>query len=617
MPGPDTIVVPAGVYVFDPPFGAIEANPAEATYAGDLDVTGDVTVTGAGAAATIVDAAGIDRAFDIADGVTIAMTGLTIRNGNAGGDRGNPPSLLGGGILNEGTLTFSDGVIADCVAVGGGGGIANFGTLTILRSTIRGNATVGRMPLFLLGGGGIESVGATLSITDSLIADNLSTTIGGGINAFNSSGVAGPVSLTNVTMTGNRAEQLAGGGTFGNTVTTFSNVTITANASGGNVGGVSLTGLAATLGNSIVAGNTAAGSVPDCTGIALSFGHNLIGDATACMIGGVFVGNLSGVSPILGPLQQNGGPTLTRALRSASPARDAGSPLLPGSGGGACAAADQRGIPRPVGLACDMGAVESSCGDGTQQGFELCDDGNTTDGDGCDSNCTPTACGNGIVTGGEQCDEGAGDADCCTAGCALVDADGDGACDRVDPCTGVTVLAPRLTIALGQPASGDEQIAFAGSVTLPLPLEPRLDPLRRGMRVVLSGANGTILDEIVAPGDGQVQAYGWKTSGFVFVPGPPPNLVGHRFIYGDRRVDPILPSGINSVKIRRTPNLSDRFLFKVRGKAGAIPVTSDDLPLAVALVLDVPTAATGQCAEVAFAAGDCAVSRNGKRMICH
>ncbi|MCC6766611.1 MAG: DUF4215 domain-containing protein [Deltaproteobacteria bacterium] len=72
-----------------------------------------------------------------------------------------------------------------------------------------------------------------------------------------------------------------------------------------------------------------------------------------------------------------------------------------------------------TGEACDDGnlavgdgcsptcTIEGACGDGIQETFEQCDDGNTANGDGCDANCTPTGCGNGIVTVGEQCDEGA------------------------------------------------------------------------------------------------------------------------------------------------------------------------------------------------------------------
>ncbi|HJX38325.1 MAG TPA: choice-of-anchor Q domain-containing protein, partial [Anaerolineae bacterium] len=69
-------------------------------------------------------------------------------------------------------------------------------------------------------------------------------------------------------------------------------------------------------------------------------------------------GDITGVSPNLGPLQDNGGATLTHALLPCSPALDAGNPAAPGSGGAACASTDQRGTSRPQGSRCDIGAYE-------------------------------------------------------------------------------------------------------------------------------------------------------------------------------------------------------------------------------------------------------------------
>ncbi len=61
-----------------------------------------------------------------------------------------------------------------------------------------------------------------------------------------------------------------------------------------------------------------------------------------------------------------------------------------------------------------------SCGDGTTDPAEQCDDANLIDGDGCDSNCTRTACGNGVVTDGERCDDGnLHDGDGCDANCTI------------------------------------------------------------------------------------------------------------------------------------------------------------------------------------------------------
>ncbi len=118
-------------------------------------------------------------------------------------------------------------------------------------------------------------------------------------------------------------------------------------------------------------------------------------------------------------------------LGSGSPAIDAGDPTyVPAVG-----EIDLDGAARRNGPRVDCGADEAtSCGNGTTEPPELCDDGNLLDGDGCDSNCTPTGCGNGITTAGEQCDDGnTAGGDCCDASCQL---EADGApCDDTNPCT--------------------------------------------------------------------------------------------------------------------------------------------------------------------------------------
>jgi Ca2+-binding RTX toxin-like protein len=106
-----------------------------------------------------------------------------------------------------------------------------------------------------------------------------------------------------------------------------------------------------TMRNSILAGNTdRGGQAPDCgqfSGNAFtSGGHNLLGSTVGCTFA-PSTGDLQNVDPRLGTLANNGGFTPTHALSKRSPARNAG--------GGDCASADQRGVPRN---ACDIGAYE-------------------------------------------------------------------------------------------------------------------------------------------------------------------------------------------------------------------------------------------------------------------
>src|SRR5205823_215714 len=89
--------------------------------------------------------------------------------------------------------------------------------------------------------------------------------------------------------------------------------------------------------------------LPDCAGILTSQGYNLIQNTAGCTIFGFSTGNITGRSPLLGPLQNNGGPTFTQAPLSGilgSPAIEHGSPFTTDTT--ACLSFDQRGIPRPL-----------------------------------------------------------------------------------------------------------------------------------------------------------------------------------------------------------------------------------------------------------------------------
>ncbi len=111
-----------------------------------------------------------------------------------------------------------------------------------------------------------------------------------------------------------------------------------------------------TLANTSIADNQT-GS--DCRSPVESRGHNLVGDGCLCTTTGDLVGTVSEpIDPLLGELRDNGGPTLTHALLPGSPAIDAGNPAPPGTVGTACPATAQRGVARPQGPRCDIGAFE-------------------------------------------------------------------------------------------------------------------------------------------------------------------------------------------------------------------------------------------------------------------
>ena len=98
----------------------------------------------------------------------------------------------------------------------------------------------------------------------------------------------------------------------------------------------------------------------DCYGFLHSSGYNLIETTSNCTIfglGGDLTGNVTGQDPLLGPLQDNGGPTQTQALLADSPAIDAGDPSGCTDDLGAALTTDQRGFPRPVNGTLRHGSV--------------------------------------------------------------------------------------------------------------------------------------------------------------------------------------------------------------------------------------------------------------------
>src|SRR5262249_7387497 len=134
----------------------------------------------------------------------------------------------------------------------------------------------------------------------------------------------GTLAISNSTFSGNSASGYSvwivgislGGGIYNNGTLTLNNSTISGNSVTFGVyifgyGGGILTSGGLNTRNTIIAGNTA-GTGPDISGNLGSLGHNLIGNTTGG--GGFDATDLLNVNPLLGPLQNNGGPTKTRAL---------------------------------------------------------------------------------------------------------------------------------------------------------------------------------------------------------------------------------------------------------------------------------------------------------------
>jgi len=349
----DTIVIPAGTITL--------TGPADAS-GGGLPITKTVTIQGAGPGLTIIDGGGLERGMLIyaTAGPSVAISNLTIRNGvdrtvfggagmfiDAGltvtltnvaisGNRALGPGDGGGVLVYSGsTVTMSNVVVSGNASAAFSGGIVNFGTLTLTNVTVSGNSATN-------GAGITNSSEGVLTLANVTVSENTASEFGGGLDNF------GAAALTNVTVSGNAAT-IDGGGieNAGGSTLTLVNVTVSGNTGGGivNLGTVILK-------NVLLSGNTAPPEDSNCefdpATPVTSLGHNLDSGTTCGFTG---PGDLNNVNALLGPLQNNGGLTRTHALLSGSPAINAGTNT-------GCPATDQRGVGRPQGATCDIGAFE-------------------------------------------------------------------------------------------------------------------------------------------------------------------------------------------------------------------------------------------------------------------
>jgi len=282
-------------------------------------------------------------------------------------DNNNASAGVGGGIYNGGassTLDISSSTISNNSVLNNGGGLfINAGTVTITDTTISANKNSGAIGIQL--GGGIYNHGA-LNLQRSTISANEAYS---GAGIYQSS-AAGLLSIANSTISGNispetysgsKATSGTGAGLYIRAATTLSNTTITGNRANISGGGFYIDNASPTISNSIVAANqqgytgyTPAVSLNNCafagTGSLDSSGYNLADDSTCGLAAG---GDDQAGGITLPALAFNGGPTQTHAIPAASPA----------DGTGQCTTGtDQRGVSRPV-PSCDKGAYELTASD--------------------------------------------------------------------------------------------------------------------------------------------------------------------------------------------------------------------------------------------------------------
>ena len=346
----------------------------------ELIINKNLTIIGPGANRLTVQRSTDDldfRIFHISSStVTVSISGITISNGSSVSfDPGRGFESAGGGIVSAGILTLSDVIISGNQAAfgGAGGGVMNDnGTMTITRCTISTNSAIGfstpNTQIAPEGGGVFNNSGGSLIITNSTIGGNSCVFDSGGIfqSFANGGGVEndGSMTITNCTISGNSVAGsglvwVRGAGISNSGDLQIASSTITHNsASGGNAafgGGIYGFGLTATTrtNSSIIALNSAS-TGPDFTGASdlQSTGYNIIGNNADAVINSQPTDQIgtpaAPIDPLMEPLADNGGPTLTHALQSGSPAINRGDPAAPPQ--------DQRGYGR-VGVP-DVGAFE-------------------------------------------------------------------------------------------------------------------------------------------------------------------------------------------------------------------------------------------------------------------
>lgn len=381
----------------------------------------DLTISGMGADSTIIQSDGTDRVFSINSGTVVTLSDASIQNGstdqNGGGIfnagtltlqncsvTGNMADGYGGGLYNDSAdVTITNSTVSNNIAGKDGGGIShNWGTMQLSQSTVTGNTADD--------GGGIENFYSELTVTNSSIADNNASGDGGGVYNYNYA----EITLENCTISGNRATYGGGISNYSDSTATVKSSTISGNTATEDGGGISsyyYTHL--TITNSTVSGNeafqegggiyntnvlqitsstisgnsaVAGGGLYDydaATTIVNSIIANSIGDDCS-RYGGVMAaantlfestgtgacglttgvnGVITGTDPMLGALEDNGGPTLTHMPAADSPVLDK-VPNAQCDSNSLLVGLDQRGEMRNVdadaeaGDDCDMGSVE-------------------------------------------------------------------------------------------------------------------------------------------------------------------------------------------------------------------------------------------------------------------
>lgn len=348
-----------------------------------LTLDKDVTIDGSALASKVsISGTSTSRVFSITSLTTVTMDSLIITGGNNNNGGGvynggtltinnsslvNNTGAIGGGIINNGKLSITDSTLSQNSA-SNGGALENSGVATITRCTISENHAVV--------GAGIEGSYGSLTVRDSTISANIASERGGGIFI----GYGSQANIFGATVVNNTAGDMGGGGMTNMGTTSVVNSTFTGNVTASTVRGSAINNSTAggnlTLYNGTLSGNTGFVTLNNENNASISLANTIIANTTSgwdCSnyfgtiaesknnwVSDGDIGESCGATnfgdPMLAALADNGGPTQTMALQAGSGAIGAGDDSI--CAGTLVAGLDQRGVTRPQGLHCDIGAFE-------------------------------------------------------------------------------------------------------------------------------------------------------------------------------------------------------------------------------------------------------------------
>lgn len=183
--------------------------------------------------------------------------------------------------------------------------------------------------------------------------------------------------------------------------------------------------------------------------------------------------------------------------------------------------------------------------------------------------------------------------------------------DELPPCataceTGVPASKASLIVKNLDTPFGDDRLTFKGDLVLPHPFAPALDPVAGGIAVVIEDAAGARPLDVTLPGGAYDAAtgVGWKAA-----------ASGTSWKYVNKTDVP--PGGVTALTVKdRAKTQPGLVRVKVTGKRGSYPVDTASLPLTGLVILDPPTAATGQCGVATFVGPRPSCTTNGRRVTC-